>query len=153
VHFPWRRVGMITAQYLGADAVVVPISCNDGIDSGLWQPCFEPKTKIGSRTLIAGMSAARAEVKRHLWMEANGGFLLGSDVTRVAACSTALPTRDAFCLSWPCFFRGRLVARLPSCSRFARNATAVLRCCAISRVKTGKRIIQLLTCLDPDQTL
>src|SRR5262249_557359 len=28
--FPGDLLGMITAEYLGADAVVVPISCNDG---------------------------------------------------------------------------------------------------------------------------
>ena len=41
-------VGMIVAEFLGADAVVVPVSCNDAIDRGNLQSVLEPKTKIGS---------------------------------------------------------------------------------------------------------
>jgi phosphomannomutase len=89
-------VGMVVAEYLGADAVVVPISCNDGIDRGPLAPALQPKTRIGSPFVIAGMNRARASGKRVVcgW-EANGGFLTGSDIVRRGATLRALPTRDA----------------------------------------------------------
>lgn len=90
-------VGMIVAGYLGADSVVVPISCNDSIDRGPLAPLLEPKTRIGSPHVVAGMAAARAKGRKLVcgW-EANGGFLLGSDVVRGGKFLSALPTRDAF---------------------------------------------------------
>ncbi|MDD5035149.1 MAG: phosphomannomutase [Methylococcaceae bacterium] len=89
-------VGMITAQSLGANAVVVPISCNDAIDRGALKDIVEPKTRIGSPYVIAGMERALAKGKRAVCgFEANGGFLTGSDIRRGDAILTALPTRDA----------------------------------------------------------
>lgn len=91
-------LGMITAEYLAADAVVVPITCNDAIDRGSLRDRLEPRTKVGSPYVIAGMERAVAEGKKTVcgW-EANGGFLVGSDIVR-PDCSVlkALPTRDAF---------------------------------------------------------
>ncbi len=90
-------VGMIVAGYLGADAVVVPITCNDSIDRGPLAQYLEPKTKIGSPFVVAGMAVARAKGRQVVcgW-EANGGFLLGSDVVGIGMRLSALPTRDAF---------------------------------------------------------
>lgn len=90
-------VGMLTAELLGADAVVVPISSNDGIDRGFLKDITEPKTRIGSPYVIAGMEQALARGKQAVcgW-EANGGFLTGSDIIRWQnRLLTALPTRDA----------------------------------------------------------
>lgn len=91
-------LGMVVAEYLGVDAVVVPISSNDAIDRGTLAGVVEPKTKIGSPYVIRGMQQALARGRRRVcgW-EANGGFLTGSDIEcdgdgRVLA---ALPTRDA----------------------------------------------------------
>jgi phosphomannomutase len=94
--FAGDLVGMIVAEYLGADAVVVPISCNDAIDRGSLARVLEPKTRIGSPYVIAGMNAARGKGRRAVcgW-EANGGFLTGSDIERNGRTLTALPTRDA----------------------------------------------------------
>jgi phosphomannomutase len=97
VHFfPGDLVGMITAESLGADAVVVPISCSDALDRGPLAPLAEPRTRIGSPHVIVGMEQARARGKRTVcgW-EANGGFLTGSDILRQGQILTALPTRDA----------------------------------------------------------
>lgn len=89
-------VGMIVAEYLGADAVVVPISCNDAIDRGVLASKLEPKTRIGSPFVIAGMEHARAKgFEAVCGWEANGGFLTGSDFRRGDAVLKALPTRDA----------------------------------------------------------
>jgi phosphomannomutase len=89
-------VGMIVGEYLGADAVVVPISCSDAIDRGSLAPVVEPKTRIGSPYVIAGMQEARRRGKRTVcgW-EANGGFLTGSDIECEGRVLPALATRDA----------------------------------------------------------
>lgn len=90
-------LGMIVAEYLNADAVVVPVSCNDAIDRSALADVLEPKTKIGSPFVISGMTAAALKGRRSIcgW-EANGGFLLGSDIVRNGRPLTALATRDAF---------------------------------------------------------
>lgn len=89
-------LGMIVGEFLGADAVVVPISTNDAIDRGPLAQVTEPKTKIGSPYVIAGMQRATLKGHRSVcgW-EANGGFLTGSDIRRNGKVLTALPTRDA----------------------------------------------------------
>jgi phosphomannomutase len=95
--FSGDLVGMIVSQYLEADAVVVPISCNDAVDRSALAAVLEPKTRIGSPWVIAGMQAALAKGKKVVcgW-EANGGFLLGSDIEQQGRKLPALATRDAF---------------------------------------------------------
>jgi phosphomannomutase len=122
-------VGMVVAEYLQADAVVVPISCNDAVDRGALAGLVEPKTRIGSPFVIAGMQEARRQGKQRIcgW-EANGGFLTGSDIARDGATLRALPTRDAilpilgtlFAASGKGFGLVDLFARLPK--RFSRAA-------------------------------
>jgi phosphomannomutase len=89
-------VGMVAAEYLGADAVVVPISCNDAIDGSSLADALEPKTRIGSPYVIAGMDVALKNGRNAVcgW-EANGGFLTGSTIVRKGKKLDALPTRDA----------------------------------------------------------
>jgi phosphomannomutase len=145
-------VGMIVAEYLGADAVVVPITCNDGIDHGLLAPVVEPRTRIGSPWVIAGMATARARGRKAVcgW-EANGGFLVGSDIVRDGRTLTALPTRDALLPILGVLFSAQetglslpeLFAQLPP--RFSR--AALLR--NFSRAN-GQRIVELLTARDAD---
>jgi phosphomannomutase len=90
-------LGMIVAEFLGADAAVVPISSNDAIDRGTLASTTEPKTKIGSPYVIAGMQTATAKGRsRVVGWEANGGFLTASDIERNGRVLSALPTRDAF---------------------------------------------------------
>jgi phosphomannomutase len=89
-------VGMVVAEHLKADAVVVPISCNDAVDRGNLASVVEPKTRIGSPFVIAGMEQAQRTGKLRIcgW-EPNGGFLTGSDIQRNGAVLPALLTRDA----------------------------------------------------------
>lgn len=93
---PGDLVGMVVAEFLHADAVVVPITCNDAIDRGSLKAILEPKTRIGSPYVIAGLEAARARGRTAVcgW-EPNGGFLTGSDIRREGRLLRALPTRDA----------------------------------------------------------
>jgi phosphomannomutase len=121
--FGGDQLGMIAAEFLGADAVVVPVSCNDGIDRGPLAAMLEPRTRIGSPYVIAGMSnALRKGRQRVCGWEANGGFLTGSDIVRNGRVLTALPTRDAMLPLLAALFSARekgvslaqLFAALPS---------------------------------------
>jgi phosphomannomutase len=120
-------VGMVVAEFLQADAVVVPISCNDAIDRGPLAGALEPKTKIGSPYVITGIEAALAKGKQRVcgW-EPNGGFLLGSALTRNGAALAPLATRDAVLPILSVLFAAgdqslsELFARLPK--RFSRAA-------------------------------
>ncbi len=97
VHFfTGDLLGMVVAEFLEADAVVVPISSNDAIDRGPLAKVLEPKTSIGSPFVIAGMEAALRKGKHRVcgW-EPNGGFLTGSDISRNGVVLPALPTRDS----------------------------------------------------------
>jgi phosphomannomutase len=104
---------------------VVPISCNDAIDRSGLAPLLEAKTRIGSPYVIAGMEeAARKGRKRICGWEANGGFLVGSDMEGLKK----LATRDAMLPILCALFAaqkkgislGELFARLPK--RFSRSA-------------------------------
>jgi phosphomannomutase len=94
--FRGDMVGMLCARYLGAKTVVTPVSSNTAVER--WG-CFRRvlRTRIGSPYVIAAMGeAARSGQRPVVGYEANGGFLLGSDVTRSGgAALAALPTRDA----------------------------------------------------------
>ena len=122
-------VGMVVAEYLRADAVVVPISCNDAIDRGPLASVVAAKTRIGSPYVIAGMEAALAAGKKRVcgW-EPNGGFLTGSAIERQGKILTPLATRDAglpilgvlFAAQEKGFSLEELFARLPK--RFSKAA-------------------------------
>lgn len=89
-------VGMVTAQFLDPDAIVVPISCNDGIDRGTLSTLLTEKTRIGSPYVIEGMLKAVSQGKtRVVGWEANGGFLTASELERKGRKLASLPTRDA----------------------------------------------------------
>jgi phosphomannomutase len=84
-------IGALTAKFLGAETVVTPVTSNSAIDATGW---FRQvvRTKVGSPFVIAGMRNAPG---RTVGFEANGGVLLGSDVSVNGSTLTALPTRDA----------------------------------------------------------
>jgi phosphomannomutase len=94
----WLRgdvAGILTAQFLGADAVALPVSCNTALErSGEFAKTY--RTKIGSPYVIAGMEEALAEgYERVVSYEANGGFLQASPVDIFGKTLAPLPTRDA----------------------------------------------------------
>ena len=106
---PGDLLGIGVAEYLGADAVAVPISANDAVERRMKERgVFLKKTKIGSPFVISSMDAiARAtgpaRFTRIVGWEANGGFLVGSPMEVGHATSgdgahallDALPTRDS----------------------------------------------------------
>lgn len=94
----WLRgdiAGLICARYLGAKKVVVPVSCNTAIElCGAFETVL--RTRIGSPYVIAGMEEVSCGVDDAVaGFEANGGFLLGTPLTRDGKSLAPLPTRDA----------------------------------------------------------
>lgn len=88
-------LGLLAAKFLGADTVVTPVTSNSAIERTGYFPTTL-RTKVGSPFVIAGMEqAARDGARRIVGFEANGGTLLGSDVTVNGNALPALPTRDA----------------------------------------------------------
>jgi phosphomannomutase len=84
-------IGILTAKFLRADSVVTPVTSNSSIEgTGAFRQVV--RTKVGSPFVIAGMAGATGVV---VGFEANGGVLLGTDVTVNGSTITALPTRDA----------------------------------------------------------
>ncbi|WCP79499.1 phosphomannomutase [Vibrio harveyi] len=93
----WLRgdiLGLLCSKALQVDALAVPVSCNTIIAES---PEFEAisKTRIGSPYVIAEFSKLAKTYKRIAGFEANGGYLLGSDVSVNGKFLKALPTRDA----------------------------------------------------------
>lgn len=90
---PGDTLGVLTARYLGADAICTPVSSNSMIQQ-MSEFSEIHLTKIGSPYVVAAMEAIPAGTKVAGY-EANGGFLLGFPVGHDANCMTPLLTRDA----------------------------------------------------------
>ena len=94
----WLRgdvAGILCARSLGADCVCTPVSCNTAVEKCGWFREVR-RTRIGSPYVVAAMmQAAAAGARGVVGYEANGGFLLHSDVERDGRPLRALPTRDA----------------------------------------------------------
>lgn len=93
----WLRgdiLGLLSAKALNIEALAVPVSCNTAIESS---GCFSyiQRTKIGSPYVIAEFADLAKKFNSVAGFEANGGFLLGSDVQLNGQPLKALPTRDA----------------------------------------------------------
>lgn len=94
----WMRgdiVGVLCAEYLQSRTVVTPVSSNTALEQSR---AFEHvvRTRIGSPYVIAGMEEALSMGHESVvGYEANGGFLLGSQVLRAGRRLGPLPTRDA----------------------------------------------------------
>ncbi len=96
-HGQWLRgdiVGLLTAQALNIDALAVPVSCNTAIEMSNNFSQVQ-RTQIGSPYVIEAFAGLSQAHHRVAGFEANGGFLLGSDVTINDTLIHALPTRDA----------------------------------------------------------
>lgn len=94
----WLRgdiVGVLCAQFLGAQGVVTTVSANSALERcGAFAQVR--RTRIGSPFVIAGMEAlAAVGVQRVVGFEPNGGFLVGSGIERDGRVLAPLPTRDA----------------------------------------------------------
>ena len=94
----WLRgdvAGILCAKFLEADSISTPVSCNTAVEKCGWFREVRP-TRIGSPFVVAEMTKATAGGARcAVGYEANGGFLLNSDIERDGRKLRALPTRDA----------------------------------------------------------
>ena len=96
-HGEWLRgdtLGLLCAKVLGIEALSIPVSCNTAIEiSQLFKQVT--RTKIGSPFVIAEFGALSDKYQRVAGFEANGGFLLASNLEFNGKTVNALPTRDA----------------------------------------------------------
>ncbi|HNQ87037.1 MAG TPA: phosphomannomutase [Verrucomicrobiota bacterium] len=121
----WLRgdvAGILCARSLEADVVCTPVSCNTAVEQCGWFKAVH-RTRIGSPYVIAAMSAAAAAgANRVVGYEANGGFLVHSNLEQDGRRLRALPTRDAMIVILSLLRLGRrqgkriseLVSGLPS---------------------------------------
>lgn len=94
----WLRgdvAGILCAKFLGADSISTPVSCNTAVEKCGWFKEIR-RTRIGSPFVVASMlEASNNGSACVVGYEANGGFLLNSDIERNGKHLRALPTRDA----------------------------------------------------------
>ena len=121
----WLRgdvAGILCAKFLDADSISTPVSCNTAVEACGW---FQEvrRTRIGSPYVVASMiDATAAGSERVVGYEANGGFLLNSEIISEGHRLSALPTRDALILILAILLLSRkraksisgLMAELPS---------------------------------------
>ncbi|MGI2109491.1 phosphomannomutase [Shewanella frigidimarina] len=93
----WLRgdiLGLLCSTVLNIEALAVPVSCNTAIEISNSFKHIE-RTKIGSPYVIAEFEKLLHKYQSVAGFEANGGYLLGSDVVVNGKILKALPTRDA----------------------------------------------------------
>ncbi len=93
----WLRgdiLGLLCCEAMSIESIAIPVSCNSLItkNSNLKEVV---RTKIGSPYVIAEFEELNKQYSSVAGFEANGGFLLGSDVVVNGRKINALPTRDA----------------------------------------------------------
>ncbi|WP_125780882.1 phosphomannomutase [Pseudoalteromonas rubra] len=93
----WLRgdiLGLLCSQALSIEALATPVSCSTAIElSGSFKTVT--RTKIGSPYVIEAFADLNKTYRRVAGFEANGGYLLASDLEFNGKALKALPTRDA----------------------------------------------------------
>ena len=88
--------GILCAYFLNADFISLPVSCNTAVEMTGWFKKVK-RTKIGSPYVISQMQELAQENVQGIVVgyEANGGFLLETEVKHGLNILSPLPTRDA----------------------------------------------------------
>ncbi|ENM2866642.1 phosphomannomutase [Citrobacter koseri] len=92
----WLRgdiLGLLASLQLNIQALAVPLSCNTAIELTSQFRKVE-RTRIGSPYVISAFADLK-DYQSVAGFEANGGFLLASDINVNSSVLRALPTRDA----------------------------------------------------------
>ncbi len=92
----WIRgdvLGVIVSKYLEMEAVVTPVSSNSSVDLDLFKKVV--RTKIGSPYVIDSLKQLTIEGYKSSGYEANGGYLLASDILDKGNVLNKLVSRDA----------------------------------------------------------
>lgn len=122
----WLRgdvLGLLTAKLLGIEALAVPVSCNSAIElSGAFAKVS--RTRIGSPYVIEAFAALETEYAQVAGFEANGGFLLATDVTLASGRLAPLPTRDALLPALALFVASRQQPISKLCQQLPQRFTA-----------------------------
>lgn len=87
-------LGLISAITANIQALAVPVSCNTAIEKSN-KFTEVSRTKIGSPYVIAEFDKLKSNFQTVAGFEANGGFILASDIQVNGKILPALPTRDA----------------------------------------------------------
>lgn len=93
----WLRgdiLGLIAASGLDIKSIAVPVNSTTAIELSNKFSVVR-RTKIGSPYVISAFDDMKEKYKRIAGFEANGGFLLASDIKINGQTLSALPTRDA----------------------------------------------------------
>ncbi len=93
----WLRgdiLGLLCAKALGIEALALPVSCNTAIEESRFFNKVK-RTRIGSPYVIDAFAELKVAFGNVAGFEANGGFILASDITVAGKPLKALPTRDA----------------------------------------------------------
>jgi phosphomannomutase len=115
----WLRgdvLGLLCSQLLQVEALAIPVSCNTAIEES---SSFKSvtRTKIGSPYVIAEFEKLAEHNNSVAGFEANGGYLLATDIAIGNGTLKALPTRDALLPAFIVLTQksalSELVARLP----------------------------------------
>jgi phosphomannomutase len=137
---PGDLLGIVTADFLGARAVAVPVSASDAVDIHFRARGVIPvRTRVGSPYVIAAMT--------EVGWESNGGFLSAAPLAVPGGGTLdALPTRDAV-LPILCALAASLGAGSPVAALFDRlpsrfGSSAILR--EVPR-ESGRRIAAFLS--------
>jgi phosphomannomutase len=102
----WLRgdvLGVLCVNYLGATHVAAPINVNSMLEASSKRELICSRTRIGSPYVIAAMQDLAKEplasgneiAAKIVGYEANGGFMVGTDIELNGKTLHALPTRDA----------------------------------------------------------
>lgn len=93
----WLRgdiLGLLCSKILGIEALSTPVSCNTAIEKSNLFKHIE-RTKIGSPYVISEFDSLLRTFNSVAGFEANGGYLLASQIKLNGKTIQALPTRDA----------------------------------------------------------
>ena len=132
----WLRgdvLGLLCAKELHVDALAVPVSSNTSIElSNAFKEVL--RTRIGSPYVIAEFEQLAKQYSSVAGFEANGGFLLGTDISINNQILKALPTRDAILPAIMLF----------SASKAAGNISTLVNACSL-RFSASDRIKDFAT--------
>ncbi len=124
----WLRgdvLGIIVSDFLQADAVATPVSCNSALEKTR-RFAQVLRTKIGSPFVIEAMQrAADGGAARVVGYEANGGFLTATNIEKFDDTLDALPTRDSFLPILAALWQAIAACRCRMSWRICRSASPI----------------------------
>lgn len=145
--------GILVAQFLGADAVALPVSCNTALEGSKLVTQVK-RTKIGSPFVIAGMQElSQKGASGIVGYEANGGFLTYSSFEIPNGSTLAsLPTRDAVIVHLALLVesKNKKITLSELCARLPQRFTASDRDQSFATARSQALLARLLKMSDEE---